>query len=290
MPMSGALRWCIGGMAMLLTACGETPESARVEAPSSGAPDLVEQRHDVVFTDLRGEAVAEGSFTLPAAPDSAFEGQWSLKPVEEETALPSGEGHVAGRRSGDDIWLVLKPDAADQSAEALISTAPELNGIWYLTTDAGREARGYIVAPTALAELAPVAAKLASADELIAAGEAYRALSLLEVVVREHPESPAFVLAVQREVDIGIAALRGPAEVEGGAGRAEGVEIMIRAVERLPTSATATRAMSELGEHFARQGDRESAILIYERLLEHELGDDATVEARRRLEALRNGG
>lgn len=290
MTMSGALLWCVGAMAMLLTACGEAPENAAVEAPSSGAPEPVEQRHDVVFTDLRGEIVAEGSFALPEAAEGDFGGRWSLTPVEEETTLPSGEGQIAGRRSGDDIWLVFKPDAVDHSVEALISTAPEFNGIWYLTTDAGPEARGYIVAPTAVAELAPVAAKLLSADELVAAGEAHQALFPLEEVINEHPESPAYVLAVQREVEIGATALRGLAEANGGVGQAEGVEIMIRAVERLPKSATAARAMLELGKHFERQGDRETVILIYERMLDYELGEDATAEARRRLKILREGG
>lgn len=290
MTVSGALRWCIGGMAILLTACGEAPESARIQAPPSEAPELVEQRHDVVFTDLRGETVAEGSIALPEDAEGNFGGRWSLTPVEEETTLPSGEGQVAGRRIGDDIWLVLKPDAADHSVDALVSTAPEFNGIWYFTTDAGPEARGYIVAPTAVAALAPVAAKLGAADDLIAEGEVHRALFPLEEVIREHPGSPAFVLAVQRELEIGVAALQGPAEVEGGVGHDHGVEIMIRAVERLPKSATAARAMSELGGHFERRGDRETAILIYERMLEYELGEDASAEARRRLEALRDGG
>lgn len=283
----GDLRMGVIVAAMALAACSErAPTGAGVQAPPLGAGEPAEQRHDVVFTDLRGERVAEGELALPESPEGEFEGRWALTPIAEEVTLPIGSGQISGRRNEDDIWLVLKPDAVDHSIEALVSTRPEFHGIWYLTTDAGPEARGYIVTPASEAELAPVAVKLASADELIAAGEAHQALFVLEEIIADHPESPAYVLALQREVEIGAEALRGPAEVEGGAGHVEGVEIMIRAVERLPRSATAARAMSELGEYFERIGDTESAMIVYERMLLHGVTGEARDEAVRRLEAL----
>src|SRR5690606_14613212 len=100
----GDLRMALIVVALALGACGErTPTEADAQAPPDRTPEPSEQRYGVVFTDLRGERIADGELALPGALDGEFEGRWSLTPVAEEGALPSGSGQIAGRRDGDDI-------------------------------------------------------------------------------------------------------------------------------------------------------------------------------------------
>lgn len=114
-------------------------------------------------------------------------------------------------------------------------------------------------------------AYLLRGDALVAGGRELRALYDYEAIAMGFPATEEFVRAVEREVEIGIKYIYGlKAHWMGIRWRDAtdmGVELLIRAQERLPQSAIAERACIELADYYYRIRDLDQAQDAYEALL-----------------------
>src|SRR5690606_3170901 len=110
-------------------------------------------------------------------------------------------------------------------------------------------------------------------DAWTADGNEWKALYDYEEVIAAFPASPEYVTSVEREFEIGRQYLRGMRRKLFGirwvGAEAQGVEIMIRVVERLPQTSLAQKAFGELAVYFQRRRDLASAALVAQRFEEH---------------------
>jgi len=110
-------------------------------------------------------------------------------------------------------------------------------------------------------------------DAKVAGGNEWKALFDYEEVVEAFPASPEYVTAIEREFQIGRQYLRGLRRKLFGirwvGAEAQGVEIMMRVVERLPQTTLAQEAFVELAEYFQRRRDLASAALVAQKFEEH---------------------
>jgi len=115
-------------------------------------------------------------------------------------------------------------------------------------------------------------ALLVRGDAHVADGDEYRALYDYERIARSYPDSPEFVKAAERELDIAIDYLEGKRRkflglrIVGAA--PDGEELLVRIAERLPGSQLAERAMLELGAYYRRTGRFDLARDVYGVFLE----------------------
>lgn len=111
-------------------------------------------------------------------------------------------------------------------------------------------------------------AYLLRGDAISADGDEYQALYDYEQVIKAYPGSPEFVIAVEREVEIGNRYLHGLDRKWLGMRIANaedvGVELMVRAQERMPGSRLGERASIELADYFYRERELSSASDAYE--------------------------
>lgn len=100
-------------------------------------------------------------------------------------------------------------------------------------------------------------AYLLRADALIAVGHEYSALYDLEAVCKRFPQTEAFPLAVERELDVALDYLGGKRRRFLGMRMLTAddlaVELLIRVQERLPGSELAERAAIELADYYYRE-------------------------------------
>lgn len=118
----------------------------------------------------------------------------------------------------------------------------------------------------------PMALRLRG-DAKVADGNEWKALYDYEEVVALFPASPEYVTAIEREFAIAQRYLRGMRRKLFGirwvGAEGQGVEIMIRVVERLPQTNLAQDAFVELAEYFQRRRDLASAALVAQKFEEH---------------------
>lgn len=114
-------------------------------------------------------------------------------------------------------------------------------------------------------------ALLLRGDAKVADRDEYKALYDYERLILDHPESPAFVTAIERELDIAIRYVNGLRRKTFGLRieSAEGIgeELLIRVQERLPGSRLAERAGIELADHYFRKREMALASDAYELFL-----------------------
>lgn len=115
------------------------------------------------------------------------------------------------------------------------------------------------------------AAYLLRADAQTAAGNEYKALYDYERVIRQFPESPEFLTAVERERDIGVRYVNGLKRKFLGLRFADaadaGEELLIRVQERVPGSRLAESAGIELADYYYRIRDMTMADEAYDLFL-----------------------
>ena len=133
-------------------------------------------------------------------------------------------------------------------------------------------------------------ALLARADSRVAQGRPYAALFDYEEVIRSFPGSPTFARAVEREVEIAEKFLNGMKRRFLGIFRIDakqvGVELLIRAQERLPGGQLAERAAIGLADFYYREREVELAAQAYELyVLNYPNGPNVRKAARRRIYA-----
>lgn len=109
-------------------------------------------------------------------------------------------------------------------------------------------------------------------DAKLAMDEEYRALVDYETVIKEFPESPEFVTALEREFEIARRYLNGLRKRFLGM-RIEdatpiGEDLMLRIAERLPSSQLAEEAVLELADWYYRTRDLRAAAETYDVFLE----------------------
>lgn len=111
-------------------------------------------------------------------------------------------------------------------------------------------------------------ALLLRGDALVALGDEYEGLRDYEQIIRRFPASEEYVLAVERQLEIGVRYLRGMKRKWLGLrlmdATGDGEEMLVRVQERLPGSALAERAALELGDYYYRTGDLRMAAEAYE--------------------------
>ncbi|HMN42297.1 MAG TPA: outer membrane protein assembly factor BamD [Phycisphaerales bacterium] len=116
-------------------------------------------------------------------------------------------------------------------------------------------------------------ALLVRADALTAQGDEYEALYDYERAIKEFPASPAFVTAVERELDIAVRYLSGLRRKFLGVrllGSSDiGEELLIRVQERMPGSRLAERAGIELADYYYREHDLNLAVEAYDLFVEN---------------------
>ena len=104
-------------------------------------------------------------------------------------------------------------------------------------------------------------------DTKLAMGEEWNALFDYEQVIREFPASEQFVLALERELDIGNAYLAGLNKRFWGMridpADSIGEELLIRVQERLPGSALAEQAALDLADYYYRNRKMKEAAEMY---------------------------
>lgn len=105
-------------------------------------------------------------------------------------------------------------------------------------------------------------------DALVAMRDEYKALYDYETVIKRFPQSEEFVIAVERELDIGVRYAHGMKKkflgmrIEDAGDLA--AEILIRVQERMPGSALAERAAIELGDYYFRRREMRDAADAYD--------------------------
>ncbi|MBL0922743.1 MAG: outer membrane protein assembly factor BamD [Phycisphaerales bacterium] len=105
-------------------------------------------------------------------------------------------------------------------------------------------------------------------DALVALGQEYRALYDYEVVALKHAQSDQYPIAIQRELDIGIAYANGKKRKLWGLIRVDDAgeiaqEILVRVQERLPGSVLAEQAAIELADYYFRKREMDLASEAY---------------------------
>jgi outer membrane protein assembly factor BamD (BamD/ComL family) len=110
-------------------------------------------------------------------------------------------------------------------------------------------------------------------DAKVADGNEWKALYDYEEIAYSFPASPEYVTAIHREFAIAQRYLRGMRRKLFGirwvGAEGQGVEMMIRVVERLPQTNLAQEAFVELAEYFQRRRDLASAALVAQKFEEH---------------------
>ena len=105
-------------------------------------------------------------------------------------------------------------------------------------------------------------------DAISALGDEYEALYDYEQVIKEYPATEYYVLAVQRELDIGIRYLTGLDRRFFGMRMIDatdiGEELLIRVQERMPGSRLAERAGIELADYYYRERELALAVEAYD--------------------------
>ncbi len=111
-------------------------------------------------------------------------------------------------------------------------------------------------------------AYLLRADALLAVGYEYSALYDLEAVCKRFPQTEAFPLAVERELDVALEYLEGKRRRFLGmrllTAEDLAIELLIRVQERMPGSELAERAAIELADYYYRQRQINLAREAYE--------------------------
>lgn len=105
-------------------------------------------------------------------------------------------------------------------------------------------------------------------DALVALGQEYRALYDYEVVAMKHAQSDQYPIAIQRELDIGIAYANGKRRKLWGLIRVDDAgeiaqEILVRVQERMPGSVLAEQAAIELADYYFRKREMDLASEAY---------------------------
>lgn len=125
----------------------------------------------------------------------------------------------------------------------------------------------------ALNQDAPLAeAYLRRGDAKTALGDEYKALYDYEFVIKNYTGTPEFVLALERELEIGVRYLNGlrrkffGLRIDGATDVGE--ELLLRVQERLPGSQLAERAGIELADHYYRVRDLPMAAEAYDVFLQ----------------------
>ncbi len=112
------------------------------------------------------------------------------------------------------------------------------------------------------------AALLARGDARVALGEEFKALYDYEAIARQFAQSEEFPLSVEREMDIARLYLGGMRKKLFGlrlfSARDEGIELLIRAQERMPGSALAEQAAIELADYYFDHRDMPMARIGYD--------------------------
>lgn len=116
-------------------------------------------------------------------------------------------------------------------------------------------------------------ALLARGDAHVADNDEFKALYDYEALLRDHPESPLFARAVERELEIAKRYTRGLNRKAWGVrifdSREVAEELLIRVQERLPGSALAEEAAIELADYFYRESRVKLAAEAYQLYLEN---------------------
>jgi outer membrane protein assembly factor BamD (BamD/ComL family) len=116
-------------------------------------------------------------------------------------------------------------------------------------------------------------AYLLRGDALTAQGDEYDALYDYERVIRDHPASPHFVTAIERELDIAVRYANGLKRKLLGVRLLDAgdiaEELLIRVQERMPGSRLAERAGIELADYYYRQRDLAMAVQAYDLFIEN---------------------
>lgn len=111
-------------------------------------------------------------------------------------------------------------------------------------------------------------ALLARGDARVALGEEFRALYDYEAIARQFAQSEEFPLSVEREMEIARLYLGGMRKKFLGmrlfSARDEGIELLIRAQERMPGSALAEQAAIELADYYFDHRDMPMARIGYD--------------------------
>ncbi|MCB9844866.1 MAG: outer membrane protein assembly factor BamD [Phycisphaeraceae bacterium] len=116
-------------------------------------------------------------------------------------------------------------------------------------------------------------ATLLLADAKSQSGDEFQALYDYEEVINAYPESPQYVLAIERELEIAILYARGKQRrvffglLRIGSATSLAEELLIRVQERLPGSALAERAGIELADFYYRNRDMVMASDAYDLFL-----------------------
>jgi len=129
-------------------------------------------------------------------------------------------------------------------------------------------------------------ALLVRGDALAAQGDEYNALYDYERVIKEFPASEEFVVAIERELDIGVRYLGGMYRRFLGIRVLDatdiGEELLIRVQERLPGSRVAERAGIELADYYYAQRDLSLSATAYELFLENYRNSQYSMKAMQR--------
>ncbi|MDX2119141.1 MAG: outer membrane protein assembly factor BamD [Planctomycetota bacterium] len=112
-------------------------------------------------------------------------------------------------------------------------------------------------------------AYLRRGDARVALGREDRALYDYEQVIKEYPGTEQFVIALERELEIGLRYLSGLRRRLWGTFRIEdatsiGEELLLRVQERLPGSRLAERAAIELADYYYRERELRLAADAYD--------------------------
>ena len=111
-------------------------------------------------------------------------------------------------------------------------------------------------------------ALLLRGDARVAAGSEYKALYDYEEIIKLYPGSEQFVIALERELEIGIRYLSGLRRKFLGLridpANSTGEELLVRVQERLPGSRLAERAGLELANYYYRRSEMRQAAEAYE--------------------------
>jgi outer membrane protein assembly factor BamD (BamD/ComL family) len=124
-------------------------------------------------------------------------------------------------------------------------------------------------------------------DALRAQGNHYKALFDYEYVARGYPASETFVVAIERELEIGTLYARGLKRKWLGMRLLDAgdvaEELLIRVQERMPGSQLAEKAALELADYYFRRRKMRLAVEMYSIFLENFPHSDQISHARKRL-------
>lgn len=189
----------------------------------------------------------------------------------------SEEYRLDSRRSWDRVETVAPSPDEQTIAEARRALAQDKPGQAYDILDEWLEANSEAPSP-----LVPEA-YLLRGDALLAMGKEFKALYDYEAVIRGYPQSDAFRVALERELEIGLDYANGLQRKVWGMriGESEdiAVEILIRVQERLPGSALAERASIELADFYFERRDMDLAREAYDLYLVNHPGGPNRMKA-----------